>query len=118
MLWLGIQKILVYGKALILSLISYNNFCCDIFFYKIHLISYSDDVCVLSASGTAALIHTNVIDDVFAADGIGDIQGDFTDMQGDLPCVLCHVPYAETSIPFRVNLHRCGVCRQVPKSHI
>lgn len=27
------------------------------------------------------------------------------------PCVMCHVPYSETSLPFRVKISKCAVCR-------
>ncbi|CAL4119531.1 unnamed protein product, partial [Meganyctiphanes norvegica] len=28
------------------------------------------------------------------------------------PCALCHVPYSETSLPFRVKITKCTICRR------
>ncbi|ROT84779.1 hypothetical protein C7M84_022041 [Penaeus vannamei] len=28
------------------------------------------------------------------------------------PCTMCHVPYSETSLPFRVKITKCVVCSQ------
>ncbi|XP_068230425.1 C2 domain-containing protein 5 isoform X2 [Palaemon carinicauda] len=28
------------------------------------------------------------------------------------PCTMCHVPYSETSLPFRVKISKCAVCRK------
>lgn len=28
------------------------------------------------------------------------------------PCTMCHVPYSETSLPFRVKITKCVVCRK------
>ncbi|KAL0275999.1 UNVERIFIED_CONTAM: hypothetical protein PYX00_003686 [Menopon gallinae] len=115
--------------------------------------SICDDVCVLSASGTAALINLNAPSDsdVFSPqhppirtaqhqkepppstdaekDGKSNKQG------GDAPvppstnptsrtrdtgqesfdlssCTVCHIPYSETSVPFRVNMQKCAICRR------
>lgn len=132
------------------------------------LLCFSDDVCVLSASGTAALINLNVTaseSDVplpihhcnTRSTAQVQLQGkeimtasldrnDFEkenkpakiiDKSGDAPvssgpvysipksrpsadgcseldysaCSVCHIPYSETSVPFRVNMQKCGVCR-------
>ncbi|XP_071520258.1 C2 domain-containing protein 5 isoform X3 [Panulirus ornatus] len=28
------------------------------------------------------------------------------------PCAMCHVPYSETSLPFRVKISKCNICRK------
>ncbi|KYN37705.1 hypothetical protein ALC56_07904 [Trachymyrmex septentrionalis] len=69
--------------------------------------SICDDVCVLSASGTAAVInfHNSSQD----SDGVvlNKLQ------QGSqLRCNLCHLPYSEGSVPFRVNVSKCAICKR------
>ncbi|KYM95122.1 hypothetical protein ALC62_14233 [Cyphomyrmex costatus] len=69
--------------------------------------SICDDVCVLSASGTAAVInfHNSGQD----SDGVvlNKLQ------QGSqLRCNLCHLPYSEGSVPFRVNVSKCAICKR------
>ena len=29
-----------------------------------------------------------------------------------LPCSMCHVPYSDTSLPFKVKISKCGCCRK------
>uniref|UniRef100_A0A1Q3G2Q2 Putative ca2+-dependent phospholipid-binding protein n=1 Tax=Culex tarsalis TaxID=7177 RepID=A0A1Q3G2Q2_CULTA len=112
----------------------------------------SEDVCVLSAIGTAAVINLQQIDTVpCSSDGpdfekepsadtsvkctessdvrksmeldVVDIetrapQSDASDYsnrtvppQGMLNCSMCHIPYTQSSIPFRVNMMKCAICR-------
>ena len=26
-------------------------------------------------------------------------------------CTVCHIPYSESSVPFRVNMQKCSICR-------
>lgn len=26
-------------------------------------------------------------------------------------CSVCHIPYSESSVPFRVNMQKCAICR-------
>lgn len=128
------------------------------------LFLYSDDVCVLSASGTAAVInlHNSGQDPdgiilnklqqsvpVVAVDSekgqqksvamkTEKIDGDASvvthserqngkiykhssesnDHEGScgqssqLRCNLCHLPYSESSVPFRVNVSKCAICKR------
>lgn len=107
--------------------------------------SICDDVCVLSASGTAAFIQMD------AGDGstqhpisrhhlqtkeLMTTSLDRTDFEKDKPpsavplstlpkmqcvlessdgdsvpaCSICHIPYSESSVPFRVTMMKCVVC--------
>lgn len=93
--------------------------------------SICDDVCILSATGTAAVVC------MYHAEGenfrkefsalmpdkkdLGD-EKTFTtgtrtkhlsdgDEHGNA-CKLCHIPYSEASIPFAVLLSRCAICRK------
>lgn len=123
--------------------------------------SISDDVCVLNASGTAAVINLHNInqdlDNSFvnrpAQQGMaasidsdreksqqkGNTKSDKNDNETpmtnqtqlgkvkrtsesndheipySLPlsnCSLCHLPYSESSVPFKVNATKCAVCRR------
>ncbi|XP_023709422.1 C2 domain-containing protein 5 isoform X2 [Cryptotermes secundus] len=119
--------------------------------------SICDDVCVLSASGTAAVINlqfsTNVEQDTsgqhlvsrvhmhnkelmttsldrtdFEREKTTPQKGDFTlpFMQGSKvrhlsdgyeldpvsTCSVCHIPYSECSVPFRVTMLKCAICRR------
>ena len=65
--------------------------------------SICEDICVLSASGTAA-----VIDDAFFNN-----QSQFNFDSSIVPsknCKLCHIPYNENDLPFPVTLSTCAIC--------
>ncbi|KAF0717750.1 Aste57867_2119 [Aphanomyces stellatus] len=106
------------------SVIGYNEAC------TIH-----DDVCVLSASGTAAVVkyakkvrRATVLADVVAAseanDGSPSLQRQSiyrretlrpvkatTTVFQESPCMMCHIPYARSIAPFsNMRMVRCGVC--------
>ncbi|KAK6636917.1 hypothetical protein RUM43_010581 [Polyplax serrata] len=125
--------------------------------------SICDDVCVLSASGTAALInlnasvsetdiplptqHPNRPNIQYPGKEIMTASLDRCDFEkdgkpkseksGDAPvagsvsavakprhptdgsqdvdvsaCSVCHIPYSENSVPFRVNMQKCAICRR------
>jgi len=130
----------------------------------VQLFSYSDDVCVLSASGTAAVInfHNSGQDPdgvvlnklqqnvpATAADSEKVQQKSVTIKtekvdsdasvvtyserqngkmckhssesndhnegscgQSQLRCNLCHLPYSDGSVPFRVNVSKCAICKR------
>lgn len=129
----------------------------------VQLFSSSDDVCVLSASGTAAVInfHNSGQDPdgvvlnklqqsvpAAAADSekaqqksvamkMEKVDGDAPIIthserqngkmckhssesndhesscgQSQLRCNLCHLPYSENSVPFRVNVSKCAICKR------
>ncbi|EEB15002.1 conserved hypothetical protein [Pediculus humanus corporis] len=116
--------------------------------------SICDDVCVLSASGTAALINLNASvsdsdlqnqskeimtasldrcdfekesktnnkqivdksgDSAMVGTGVNIVSKPRNPPDGSLDvdvvaCTVCHIPYSETSVPFRVNMQKCAVC--------
>lgn len=125
------------------------------------LFLYSDDVCVLSASGTAAVINFHnsgqdsdgvilnklqqnvpaaVVDSekgqqksvamkAERVDGDASVMthserqngkmckhssdgNDHEGSCGQLRCNLCHLPYSESSVPFRVNVSKCAICKR------
>ena len=71
--------------------------------------SIYEDVCVLSASGTAA-----IVDETFFINATSSVTDEsFNEKFNDLSvknCKLCHVPYTEADMPFPVNLTQCLVC--------
>ncbi|KAL1456313.1 hypothetical protein WDU94_001055, partial [Cyamophila willieti] len=101
-----------------------------------------DDVCVLSASGTAAVINVCLGNSLNSTTEMTKLNGTISDSPqqnnlidnknteqsfklpppgrsgGDrmemplLPCRFCHVPYNELSVPFKVNLLKCAVCKK------
>ncbi|XP_051159137.1 C2 domain-containing protein 5 [Leptopilina boulardi] len=124
--------------------------------------SISDDVCVLNASGTAAVINLHNINQDLDSSFVNrqqqgmaasiDSDREKTQQKGNnnkndkndnettmtnqtnqtgkikrtsesndheipysLPlsnCSLCHLPYSESSVPFKVNITKCAVCRR------
>ncbi|KAF4532893.1 hypothetical protein B566_EDAN001497 [Ephemera danica] len=101
--------------------------------------SICEDVCVLSASGTAALISVNhnlipqpnankdihqSQDSMFVSSEAGDSipmeekpstksKASTENKDDKIPqCAFCHVPYSTTNAPMPVNLLKCAVCRQ------
>ncbi|XP_076763814.1 C2 domain-containing protein 5 isoform X1 [Xylocopa sonorina] len=122
--------------------------------------SICDDVCVLNAYGTAAVINlhssTQDVDNVFLGKGQsgsggnpGETERDKAQQKSapikveksdtDIPvpttaaqtgkvrhmseskdheiqfqskCSFCHLPYNETSVPFRVNVSKCTICKR------
>ena len=146
----------------IISNLPFNSCCCF----------FSDDVCVLSASGTAALINLNASvsdsdvplpiqhlnnrtssqlqnqskeimtasldrcdfekesktnnkqivdksgDSAMVGTGVNIVSKPRNPPDGSLDvdvvaCTVCHIPYSETSVPFRVNMQKCAVCGYV-----
>ncbi|CAK4738250.1 unnamed protein product [Aphanomyces euteiches] len=94
-----------------------------------------DDVCVLSASGTAAVVkyakkvrRPTLLIPASSADGpqveenspnmrpvsISSThrrQGKSTNVFNESPCIMCHVPYSRSMAPFsNMRMVRCGVC--------
>ncbi|KAL0117799.1 hypothetical protein PUN28_008888 [Cardiocondyla obscurior] len=125
--------------------------------------SICDDVCVLSASGTAAIINfhnsnqdtdgivLNKLQQSVPATAVdseknqqksavtktervdGEVStaihserqngkvckhtSESNDHEGSCPssqlrCSLCHLPYSESSVPFRVNVSKCAICKR------
>ncbi|EFX89381.1 hypothetical protein DAPPUDRAFT_40738 [Daphnia pulex] len=87
--------------------------CSVILGYEEHT-SISDEVCVLSASGTAAVVklqHTEVEVKDINYHGKGN-PVNAEESKVTLPCRVCHIPYSKASIPFPIKLSRCALCRQ------
>ncbi|XP_046644781.1 C2 domain-containing protein 5-like isoform X3 [Daphnia pulicaria] len=87
--------------------------CSVILGYEEHT-SISDEVCVLSASGTAAVVklqHTEVEVKDINYHGKGNPLN-AEESKVTLPCRVCHIPYSKASIPFPIKLSRCALCRK------
>nr|XP_018904193.1 PREDICTED: C2 domain-containing protein 5 [Bemisia tabaci] len=103
--------------------------------------AYNDDVCILSAIGTAATIYLPSNDvhhpeNITAAKKKTDVKNqniasslenrrggadnhtkrrlisENGDSSDDFPCSLCHVPFKKSSMPFRVSLSKCLHCKR------
>lgn len=76
--------------------------------------SVYEDVCVLSATGTAAMVdetfflNTNLIPN-YSDENTAEHINYFNDLSIK-NCKLCHVPYSETDLPFPVTLSQCAIC--------
>ncbi|XP_056335000.1 C2 domain-containing protein 5 isoform X9 [Danio aesculapii] len=68
--------------------------------------SICEEVCILSASGTAAILSSR-----FMQDGPLDTEHRFEEV---VPpgCGFCHIPYDELNIPFPAQLTYCYCCRR------
>lgn len=101
---------------------------------------YSDDVVILSVSGTAAILNTKGTEQFSVSPGINcgskvfsssaeknsgnDLENRTNDLSSPIPpvgscpsssaklvnCSLCHIPYNEKQVPFGVSLDKCGIC--------
>ena len=71
--------------------------------------SICEDVCVLSASGTAALVDESYFHSLGP-----DSAGKSADQNGPVSksCQLCHVAYSEHDLPFPIALCPCRICGQ------
>ncbi|XP_023207362.1 C2 domain-containing protein 5 isoform X3 [Xiphophorus maculatus] len=71
--------------------------------------SICEEVCILSASGTAAILNPR-----YMREGCLDIGS--TDQRFDDPsppsCGFCHIPYDELNMPFPAQLTYCYNCRR------
>lgn len=106
----------------------------------------SEDVCVLSATGTAALVNLNNTGDVILDSSRGKEtlgsswdKKDFsnngkrkerktsesdkevkenletpppTSSEYRSKCSICHIPYAQSSLPFKTFMSKCNICRK------
>ncbi|XP_071964071.1 C2 domain-containing protein 5-like isoform X2 [Antedon mediterranea] len=90
-----------------------------------------DEICVLSASGTAAVVNvallqrstnqpstlTLSLDRTEFVKEQNEASGSATDGMSDsfhqeTGCSLCHVPYKDSTLPFPVTLSKCQICRK------
>ncbi|XP_060779156.1 C2 domain-containing protein 5 isoform X4 [Neoarius graeffei] len=68
--------------------------------------SICEEVCILSASGTAAILSSR-----FMQDGTLDTEHRFDDVVPPA-CGFCHIPYDELNMPFPAQLTYCHCCRR------
>ncbi|XP_072552020.1 C2 domain-containing protein 5 isoform X5 [Salminus brasiliensis] len=68
--------------------------------------SICEEVCILSASGTAAILSSR-----FMQDGALDTDHRFEDLAPP-GCGFCHIPYDELNMPFPAQLTYCHCCRR------
>ncbi|KAL7878526.1 hypothetical protein AOLI_G00095000 [Acnodon oligacanthus] len=68
--------------------------------------SICEEVCILSASGTAAILSSR-----FMQDGALDTEHRFEDLMSP-GCAFCHIPYDELNMPFPAHLTYCHCCRR------
>ncbi|XP_053090875.1 C2 domain-containing protein 5 isoform X11 [Pangasianodon hypophthalmus] len=68
--------------------------------------SICEEVCILSASGTAAILSSR-----FMQDGALDTEHRFDDVVPPA-CGFCHIPYDELNMPFPAQLTYCHCCRR------
>ncbi|XP_073706105.1 C2 domain-containing protein 5 isoform X14 [Garra rufa] len=68
--------------------------------------SICEEVCILSASGTAAILGSR-----FMQDGPLDSEHRFEEVVSP-GCGFCHIPYDELNIPFPAQLTYCYCCRR------
>ncbi|XP_004776046.1 C2 domain-containing protein 5 isoform X20 [Mustela putorius furo] len=70
--------------------------------------SICEEVCILSASGTAAVLNPRFLQD-------GTVEGCLEQrLEENLPagCGFCHIPYDELNMPFPAHLTYCCNCRK------
>ncbi|XP_067276123.1 C2 domain-containing protein 5 isoform X8 [Pseudorasbora parva] len=68
--------------------------------------SICEEVCILSASGTAAILSSRFMQD-------GPLETDHRFEEVAPPgCGFCHIPYDELNIPFPAQLTYCCCCRR------
>uniref|UniRef100_A0A8C9EXI0 C2 calcium dependent domain containing 5 n=1 Tax=Pavo cristatus TaxID=9049 RepID=A0A8C9EXI0_PAVCR len=70
--------------------------------------SYSEEVCILSASGTAAVLNPRFLQDG-TMEGCLDQRLEEASPPG---CGFCHIPYDELNMPFPAHLTYCYNCRK------
>ncbi|XP_019489191.1 PREDICTED: C2 domain-containing protein 5 isoform X13 [Hipposideros armiger] len=70
--------------------------------------SICEEVCILSASGTAAVLNPRFLQD-------GTVEGSLEQrLEETVPagCGFCHIPYDELNMPFPAHLTYCYNCRK------
>ncbi|XP_067860817.1 C2 domain-containing protein 5 isoform X7 [Heptranchias perlo] len=70
--------------------------------------SICEEVCILSASGTAAVLNPKMLQDC-SMEGCSEHR---LDDSSSLGCSFCHIPYDELNMPFPAHLTYCYVCRK------
>ncbi|XP_048852279.1 C2 domain-containing protein 5 isoform X2 [Brienomyrus brachyistius] len=71
--------------------------------------SICEEVCILSASGTAAILNPK-----FMQEGCLDSYSEHSRLEDPSPpsCGFCHIPYDELNMPFPAHLTYCYNCRR------
>ncbi|KAK7076647.1 C2 domain-containing protein 5 [Halocaridina rubra] len=68
-----------------------------------------EDGCSVESSGHLAQNMSSI----GASSGPQLLHSTGSAMHSTLPlCTMCHIPYSETSLPFRVKISKCAVCRK------
>ncbi|XP_060837127.1 C2 domain-containing protein 5 isoform X4 [Rhopalosiphum padi] len=106
--------------------------------------SICDDVCVLSAMGTAAVVNLmpsvnpgGYFSGIYPNVPLADIpeplisstyscnsrthkhsSSNSHEKLDSLPCSICHIPYNEHSVPFSMNMKYCSTCKRNKVPHI
>uniref|UniRef100_A0A3B4D5J6 C2 domain-containing protein 5 n=1 Tax=Pygocentrus nattereri TaxID=42514 RepID=A0A3B4D5J6_PYGNA len=70
--------------------------------------SICEEVCILSASGTAAILSSRFMQDIFI---VLCLCVRFEDLMSP-GCAFCHIPYDELNMPFPAQLTYCHCCRR------
>ncbi|XP_068134083.1 C2 domain-containing protein 5 isoform X7 [Hyperolius riggenbachi] len=70
--------------------------------------SICEEVCILSASGTAVVLNPRFLQDA-ASEGCPEPR---TDEAPSPACSFCHIPYDELNMPFPAHLTYCYSCRK------
>ncbi|XP_078276119.1 C2 domain-containing protein 5 isoform X5 [Rhinoraja longicauda] len=70
--------------------------------------SICEEVCILSASGTAAVLNPKMLQEC-SMEGCSEHR---LDDATSLGCSFCHIPYDELNMPFPAHLTYCYVCRK------
>ncbi|XP_032895360.1 C2 domain-containing protein 5 isoform X7 [Amblyraja radiata] len=71
--------------------------------------SICEEVCILSASGTAAVLNPKMLQEC-SMEGCSEHR---LDDATSLACSFCHIPYDELNMPFPAHLTYCYVCRKL-----
>ncbi|KAM4748437.1 C2 domain-containing protein 5 isoform 9-T9 [Rhinophrynus dorsalis] len=70
--------------------------------------SICEEVCILSASGTAAVLNPRFLQEA----GTEGCLEQRTEESPVSPCGFCHIPYDELNMPFPAHLTYCYSCRK------
>ncbi|KAG8438547.1 hypothetical protein GDO86_004928 [Hymenochirus boettgeri] len=70
--------------------------------------SICEEVCILSASGTAAVLNSRFLQEA----GTDCCLDQRTEENSPTPCAFCHIPYDELNMPFPAHLTFCYICRK------
>lgn len=79
----------------------------------------NDEICILSACGTAALLKTSETEVEatfnYFQNSNYERKWEYESLLSDQSksyCHLCHIPYQESQVPFPTNLMSCAICHK------